>query len=121
MLESYREFCNIVFKGFDWENYIYKCVLAVEYIEDATELPLSNDQYYELIVDNLNIFNYIIKYSIFRNGEFLLKILTVIHNLGISEVLKGKIKDRPDLGKDERYGRRVIFELNKSYPVLMSY
>lgn len=120
MLESYREFCNIVIKGFDWENYIYKCILAVEYIEDATELPLSNGQYYELIVDNLDIFNYIIKYSIFRNGEFLLKILTVIHNLGIGELLKGKITDRPDLGKDERYGRRVIFELNKSYPVLMS-
>lgn len=120
VLESYREFCNIVIKSFDWENYIYKCILAVEYIEDATELVLSKEQYYELIVDNLDIYNYIIKYSIFRNGDFLVKILTVIHNLGISELLKGKITDRPDLGKDERYGRRVIFELNKSYPVLMS-
>lgn len=120
VLESYREFCNIVIKGFDWENYIYKCVLAVEYIEDATELVLSKEQYYELIVDNLDIYNYIIKYSIFRNGEFLLKILTVIHNLEIGDILKAKITDRPDLGKDERYGRRVIFELNKSYPVLMS-
>lgn len=120
VLDSYREFCNIVIKDFDWENYIYKCILAVEYIEDATDLTLAKEQYYELIVDNLDIFNYIIKYSIFRNGEFLLKILTVIHNLGISELLKGKITDRPDLGKDERYGRRVIFELNKSYPVLMS-
>lgn len=120
VLESYREFGNIVIKGFDWENYIYKCILAVEYIEDATELTLSKEQYYELIVDNLDIFNYIIKYSIFRNGEFLVKILTVIYNLGISELLKGKITDRPDLGKDERYGRRVIFELNTAYPVLMS-
>ncbi len=120
VLESYREFGNIVIKGFDWENYVYKCILAVEYIEDATELVLSKEQYYELIVDNLDIYNYIIKYAIFRNGEFLVKILTVIHNLGISELLKGKITDRPDLGKDERYGRRVIFELNKAYPVLMS-
>lgn len=120
VLDSYREFTNIVIKGFDWENYIYKCILAVEYIEDATELYLSKEQYYELIVDNLDIFNYIIKYSIFRNGEFLVKILTVIHNLGIGDVLKAKIQDRPDLGKDERYGRRVIFELNKAYPVVMS-
>lgn len=120
VLESYRDFCNIIIKGFDWENYIYKCILAVEYIEDTTELVLSKEQYYELIVDNLDIFNYIIKYSIFRNGEFLVKILTVIHNLEISELLKAKITDRPDLGKDERYGRRVIFELNKAYPVLMS-
>ncbi|MBE4939320.1 hypothetical protein [Bacillus thuringiensis] len=120
VLESYREFCNTVIKGFDWENYIYKCSLAVEYIEDSTQLTLPKEQYYELIVDNLDIFNYIIKYSIFRNGEFLVKILSVIHNLGISEILKAKITDRPDLGKDERYGRRVIFELNKAYPVLMS-
>ena len=120
VLENYREFVNIVIKDFDWENYIYKCILAVEYIEDATELVFSKEQYYELIVDNLDIYNYIIKYAIFRNGEFLVKILTVIHNLGISELLKGKITDRPDLGKDERYGRRVIFELNKAYPVLMS-
>ncbi|RUL51327.1 hypothetical protein [Lysinibacillus antri] len=120
VLESYREFGNIVIKSFDWENYIYKCILAVEYIVDARELVLSKDQYYELIVDNLDIYNYIIKYSIFRNGEFLVKILLVIHNLGIGELLKAKITDRPDLGKDERYGRRVIFELNKAYPVLMS-
>lgn len=119
-LESYSDFKNIVIKTLDWENYIYKCVLAVEYIEDATELYLPKEQYYELIIDNLDIFNYIIKYSIFRNGDFLVKVLTVIHNLGISEILKAKIRDRPDLGKDERYGRRVIFEMNKAYPVVMS-
>ncbi|CEG23425.1 hypothetical protein BN1080_02401 [Planococcus massiliensis] len=119
-LDNYREFCNIVIKVFDWENYIYKCILAVEYVEDSKEQAFSKEQYYELIIENLDIFNYLIKYSIFRNGEFLIKVLTVIHNLGLSEILKAKITDRPDLGKDERYGRRVIFELNKAYPVLMS-
>ena len=34
--------------------------------------------------------------------------------------MKAKIKNRPDLGKDERYGRRVLFEMNKAYPVVMS-
>ena len=120
VLESYREFTNIVIKAFDWENYVYKCILAVEYVSDAEDLRYSKETYYELIVDNLDVFNYIIKYAIFRNGDFLVKIMTIIHELGVSEILKGKITDRPDLGKDERYGRRVIFELNKSYPVLMS-
>ena len=41
-------------------------------------------------------------------------------NYDLSEILKAKIKDRPDLGKDERVGRRVIFELNKSYPVVLA-
>ena len=69
---------------------------------------------------NLDIYNYIIKYAIFRNAEFLIKILTIIDKLQISDIIKEKIKNRPDLGKDERYGRRVIFELNKKYPVIMS-
>lgn len=120
VLENYREFTNIVLKGFDWENYVYKCILAVEYVGDAQELRYAKETYYELIVDNLDVFNYIIKYAIFRNDDFLVKTLTIINELGISEILKAKISDRPDLGKDERYGRRVIFELNKAYPVLMS-
>lgn len=38
----------------------------------------------------------------------------------MSSILKAKIKDRPDLGNDERYGRRVVYEFNKSYPIVMS-
>lgn len=119
-LTSLSKFNNIVLKKFDWENYIYKCLLAVEYIEESTDLVLSKAQYYELIVDNLDVYNYIIKYAIFRNDAFLIKILTVIHKLDIGAIMKSKIKDRPDLGKDERYGRRVIFEMNKSYPIMMA-
>jgi hypothetical protein len=115
-----RHFENIVIKKFDWENYIYKCVLAAEYIEDIGTSDEEKKHYYKLVLDNLDIFNYIIKYAIFRNGEFLLKILTIIDELQISSIMKANIKDRSDLGKDERYGRRVIFELNKKYPVVMS-
>lgn len=117
--ESINEFKNIVIKDFDWENYIYKCVLAVEYVEDFVDAE-EKEHLYDLIIDNLDLFNYIIKYSIFRNGDFVTKILKVIDELDISDIMKAKIKNRPDLGKDERYGRRVIFELNKNYPVIMS-
>lgn len=119
-IESVSKFKNIVLKKFDWENYIYKCLVAVEYIEESTDLVLSKEQYYELIVDNLDVYNYIIKYPVFRNDAFLIKILTIIHELDISSIMKSKIKERPDLGKDERYGRRVIFEMNKSYPIMMA-
>ncbi|MGD6846326.1 hypothetical protein [Rossellomorea aquimaris] len=37
-----------------------------------------------------------------------------LDELDLSKILKSKIKDRDDLGKDERVGRRVIFEFNKS-------
>ncbi len=68
----------------------------------------------------LDLYNYILKAEIFRNGPFLVNILDIIDEYDLSKVLKAKIKDRPDLGKDERYGRRVVFEFNKSYPIVMS-
>ena len=46
--------------------------------------------------------------------------MDIIEETKLSKVLKSRIKDRPDLGNDERYGRRVIFELNKAYPIVMS-
>lgn len=120
ILENQKEFANIVTKKFDWENYIYKCVLATEYVEDFASDEEAKNHYYKLIVENLDLYNYIIKYEVFRNGDFLLKILNIVDNLGISNIMKAQIKDRPELGKDERYGRRVIFELNKAYPVVMA-
>ncbi|WP_286131770.1 hypothetical protein [Bacillus sp. FJAT-25509] len=66
------------------------------------------------------MYNYIIKYEIFRNSSFLLNILDIIDELDLSKVMKSKIIWRENLGKDERVGRRVIFEFNKSYPVIMS-
>ena len=68
----------------------------------------------------MDLYNYILKAEIFRNGPFLVNILDIIDEYDLSSVLKAKIKDRPDLGKDERYGRRVVYEFNKSYPIVMS-
>ena len=62
----------------------------------------------------------LLNYEIFRNDRFLINLLDVTDELGLSKVLKAKIKGRDDLGKDERVGRRVIYEFNKSYPVVMS-
>ena len=74
----------------------------------------------KLIIDNLDLYNYIIKYEIFRNDKFLINILDIIDEHELTKVMKAKLNDREDLGKDERVGRRVIFEFNKSYPVIMS-
>lgn len=117
--DQYDIFKNIVIKKFDWENYIYKAVLMAQYVNENVEQE-KHDQYYHLILQNMDMFNYIIKYEIFRNGKFLINIMDIIEDNGLSKILKAKIKNRPDLGKDERYGRRVIFELNKAYPIVMS-
>lgn len=117
--ENQADFENIVTKDFDWESYVYKCVLVAEYVADYTEDEFERLNLYNLVYDNLDLFNYLIKYPLFRTGEFVLKFLEVIDELEIAAIMKAKIKDRPDLGRDERYGRRVIFELNQSYPVVL--
>lgn len=118
--ESRSEFNNIVIKKFDWENYVYKCILGAQYINDQVADEAERKRYYKFIYNNLDLYNYIIKYEIFRNDRFLINVLDITEEYGLSKLLKAKIKNRPDLGKDPRYGRRVIFEFNKSYPVVMS-
>jgi hypothetical protein len=118
--EGINHFNNIVLKDFNWESYIYKCVLGAQYINDLIMDHEERLRYYQLLIDNLDMYNYIIKYEIFRNDRFLLNILDIIDELDLSKVMKSKITDRDNLGKDERVGRRVLFEFNKSYPVVMS-
>ena len=118
--ESIKDFHNIVVKKFDWENYIYKCILAAQYVKDNTDSDDDKKKYYSLIIENLDVFNYMIKYEVFRNDKFIINVLDIINDNNLSSILKAKIKDRPDLGKDERYGRRVLFEFNKAYPIVMS-
>ena len=78
-----------------------------------------HDHYFRLIADNLDMFNYMLKYPVFRNGEFMINILDIIDEYDLSGILKQKITWRDDLGKDERVGRRVLFEFNKSYPIVL--
>ena len=68
-----KRFDTVVIKNFDWQNYIYKCVLAAQYVNDNVDSEEERQRYYELIFDNLDLYNYIIKYEIFRNEKFLLK------------------------------------------------
>lgn len=119
ILNSQKDFENIVTKKFDWENYIYKAVLAYYFVSEHKD-ENSSIKYYEWIADNLDLYNYIIKYEIFRNSTFLINFIDIVNETETSEKLKSKIKNRPELGNDVRYGRQVVYEFNKSYPVLMA-
>lgn len=118
--ESFSEFRKVVTKNFDWENYIYKCVLGAEYVNDIISDESNRQHYYKLIVNNLDLYNYMIKYEVFRNGPFIINILSIIDELDLSDIMKKQITWRNDLGRDPRVGRHVLLEFNKSYPVVMS-
>lgn len=121
VLTNKSDFDTIIAKKFDWENYIYKIVLASKYINYVFPESISDrNKYYGFIIENLDLYNYLIKYRVFRNSNFIINILKIVEDTDTSKLLKEKIKGREDLGDDERYGRRVIFEFNKSYPVVMS-
>ena len=61
--ESVKDFHNIVLKKFDWENYIYKCILGSQYVKDNADTEEEIEKYYDLIVENLDVFNYMITRS----------------------------------------------------------
>ncbi|SHJ59116.1 hypothetical protein SAMN02745248_00493 [Hathewaya proteolytica DSM 3090] len=119
LISSENYFHRIVIKNFDWQNHIYRALLGSQYVNDYTN-GSDQQRYYELIVNNLDLVNYIMKYPIFRNGNFFINILDIVDETNTSKIMKSTIKGRDDLGKDERYGRRVIFEFNKSYPIVLS-
>lgn len=117
--EGYEKFKTILLKDFNWENYIYKAILIAQYVNE-NKPESARAAMYHTILQNMDVFNYIIKYEIFRNGPFLINVMDIIEEEQLSKLLKARIKNRPDLASDERYGRRVIFELNKSYPILLA-
>lgn len=113
---SKNAFEQILLKQFDWENYIFKMVLITQYICD--NIPeIEQPKMIKAFSDNMDILNYCLKYRLFRNDIFIINIIKVIQNNGLSKILKKKMVQIEGYGKDERYGRRVILELNKRYPV----
>ena len=115
-----KKFQSIVLKKFDWENYIYKIVIASEYISDRFSDFDTRQKYFKLIIENLDLYNYILKYILFRNDNFLINTLKIIEEYDIGKILKSKIVGNKKTEEDKRYGRQVLFEFNKSYPIVLS-
>lgn len=60
-------------------------------------------------------------YEIFGNDQFFYNVVDIIKDIKIIKLLKFKIKDGPDFGKDKRYDRRVMFEFNKAQHIIMRF
>lgn len=119
LLHKNADFKNIILKAFDWENYIYKLTLVGQFTVDTKKVE-EYDTYFELVGDNLDVVNYLLKYSIFKNSNFFMNVLDTIQNTNTSKELKKKTLVKTKKDKDERIGRKVIFEFNRDYPVISS-
>src|SRR5690606_29098522 len=60
IMTNEQKFNNVLLKVFNWENYIYKCILMTQFIIDGVE---EEDQikYVTLISENLDLYNYLLK------------------------------------------------------------
>lgn len=88
--ESIKDFRNIVLEKFDWENYIYKYVLVAQYVKDNTDNEDDKKRYYNLIVENLDVYDYMIKHEVFRNDKFIINVRDIINDNNLSSILKIK-------------------------------
>jgi hypothetical protein len=111
-------FNNVIGKKWGWENYIFKAILVKKYLPYAENF-FTKEEFYETVAENIDVFNYLVKGPIFRNDKFIVKILKIIKDEDLVSLSKRKIQNRPDLGSDERIGRRAIYEMNKIYPIIM--
>lgn len=108
---------NILLKDFNWENYIYKAIVIIK-LKHAAQLRFGNTQIVDSILDDLDLFNYLIKSPLFRNLDFILNIFELNRLNTFPVRLKSQIKSEKYKHKDKRFGRRIVYELNKVYPVL---
>lgn len=117
IIKDENTFTNVIVKKWGWENYIFKAILVKKYMAQSQKY-FTADEFFETVAENIDVFNYLIKTPIFRNGEFIVKILKIIKDENLSSISKSRILNRPDLGGDERVGRRAIYEMNKIYPII---
>lgn len=113
--EDFNNFRNIVIKNFDWESYVFKSVFLAELldenVEDGDEIDIV-----KFAVDNGDLFNYLLKYKIFVNKQFFIRIFSVIKKNNLEKLFKSKMNKKGDF----RVLRGVFGELNNRYPVIMS-
>jgi hypothetical protein len=108
---------NILLKRFNWENYIYKAVVIVK-LKDVAMRRFGNTDVINVILDDLDLFNYLIKSPLFRNLDFIVSVFELNRQNAFPVRLKSQIKSEKYKQKDKRFGRRIVYELNKVYPVL---
>lgn len=120
-VKELKAFRNIVVKAWNWENYVYKVGLAATYGQNAYSVNKDKIKgFINILTDNLDIFNYIIKYQVFKCGHLIINLLEIIDEENFSDLFKRRIRHESIGNKDLRYGREIVYELNKAYPIIMS-
>lgn len=108
---------NILLKQFNWENYIYKVIVIVK-LKAVAMRRFGNTDVIIAVLDDLDLFNYLIKSPLFRNLDFIVSVFELNRQNAFPVRLKSQIKSEKYKQKDKRFGRRIVYELNKVYPVL---
>lgn len=68
--ENFDNFRIIVLRALDWENYLYKAAIYGSILRDRLADANERDQYIDLIHENMDLFNYILKKRVFRNDVY---------------------------------------------------
>lgn len=118
--ENFNTFRLIVLRKFDWENYLYKATIFANVLNDKLQDKDLLDDYIDVILNNMDLFNYILKLSSLRNDNLIYNMITLLYenkDSKLSSFLKYRSKDTIDV--DASPARLVLLEFNTTYPAIL--
>lgn len=118
--ENFNTFRLIVLRKFDWENYLYKAAIFANVLNDKLQNKDLLDDYIDVILNNMDLFNYILKLTSLRNDNLIYNMITLLYENKDSELSSFlKFRSREDINKDDSPGRLVLLEFNTTYPAIL--
>ena len=118
--ESFSEFKLIVLRDLDWENYLYRAAIYGSILHDRVADSEELDEYIDVINENMDVFNYILKKRVFRNDQFIFNMLQLLRRYTGTELIQFlKFRDQTVMGRDVSPGRLLLTEMNTAYPTVL--
>lgn len=118
--ESFNAFKLIVLREFNWENYLYKAAIYGNILVDRVADESLRDEYIDIIYDNSDTFNYILKKKAFRNDNFIFNMICLLYEnkeYDLGGFLKKSFSYKDS--RDIRVNRIILEEMNAAYPTIL--
>ncbi|WP_311480700.1 hypothetical protein [uncultured Anaerococcus sp.] len=120
LAHDYNLFDRIVLRKFNWENYLFKAATYGIVLSDRVGDPVLLDEYIDIICDNMDLFNYILKLKALKVDNFIYNTIKFMHEFKDTDLGSFlKYRSQAEINKEDSAGRIVLTEMNTAYPSIL--